>query len=358
MDEEGLEENGADDSTGFGEGTAGAVIGAAGGVAAGIAGGTMAASVSVTGSTPAFIMGKIVMLPKISVQAETGSLAAALIYCVFGVLFLAMTSAFKVMAQNGRKHQEAYFNTADEIMKYDFKSKMEEVDMMNQEITNFTEQATELTKAANIQMSAANSVAAATSASNQSVSVAASAVADEGAASVIDDLDELDSGILDNLPRLDQLYEEIAARKEMFFKIKQELPKFEQNRKDQIKLMWILTGGAALAALAGGIGLACSWTNYLLAPAAMALFILGIAAFAASAIVAACEISPQNKAKDNIKDENDKTQASIDQASSATAQVAQVRNAGLMNEAAVLQMGEEAREEDANVNVTGGEQAI
>ena len=360
MDEEGLENHQAQDKTGKDGATAGAAVGAAAGVAAGAAAGTMTAVTTITGSTAASAgvqmatNGLITKVPTITQSAETGSLAAAIVYSVFGVLFLVMTSIFKVNAQNGRKDQEAYFNTADEIMKYDFDSKIAEAETMNSEMASFAEEASALTKAANIEVAAANTIGASTEVSEQNVSVSAKSVADEGASKVIDEIDSMDEGILENLPRLESIMNEVQARKDMVNKIKDELPKFEKNRKEQVLLMSLLTGGAALGAIAGGIGLGLSWTNYLLAPAAMALFFVGIAAFAASAIVAATEISPQSKAQKAASqggEEGQKVTETLNKANAALGSTRSVFSAGNTNEAALSNMSSEAREEDANVNV-------
>ena len=365
MDEEGLENHQAQDKTGKDGAIAGATVGAAAGVAAGAAAGTMTAVTSTTAETVSFSMPLIMgsetsaqaiegSVDKISTAAETGSLATAIVYAAFGTLFLVMTSLFKVNAQNGRKDQEAYFNTADEIMNYDFDSKIAEAETMHAEMASYAERATALTKAANIEVTAANTIGASTEISAQNVSVSAKSVADEGASKVINEIDSMDEGILENLPRLESIMNEIQARKDMVSNIKDELPKFEKNRKEQKLLMSILTGGAALGAVAGGIGLALAWTNYLLAPVAMALFFAGIATFVASAIVAATEIGPQNKAQKAASqggEEGQKVTETLNKANAALGRTRSVYNTGNTNEAALYNMSSEAKEEDANVNV-------
>ena len=362
MDEEGLDENAAQDKSGLdGAATTGAIgAAAAGGLAAG-ATATTTTTTTVTLPGLPMILGSEAAPEMLETTVEvasntasTGALVAAVLYFAVGLIFLGLTAAFKVKAQNSRKQQEAYFNTAEEIIKYDFASKMEEANMMYAEMNAFTEQAAELSTAANVQISNANTVASATAVSASEVSTAARAKADEGAAQIIDDLDELDTGVLDNLPKLDSILKEIDARKEMLYKIKAEIPKFEKNRKEQLIMMSVLAGAGALGAIGGAIGLAMSWTNYAAAAWAAALFIIGIAAFAAAAIVAGIEILPQKSAKEDLKNNKEqKVNTSLSMASKAHAAVASARNAGYINDTSITQMIEEAREEDGNVNMTG-----
>ena len=356
---DGLDEHSAKDQTAnVFTGSAGAVLGAAGGAAlAGVAGG-LTATTAITGTTTSLSVslatnGLIQQIPTISQTANTGTLPAAIVYAAFGAIFLAMTTAFKVNAQNDRKDQEQYMKTGDEIMQYDYYEKIAEVDEMNNEMAELSAQASKITKDANVEVAAANEVAKETATSKPSVSVASESSADQSASKIIADLDALDEGILNNLPKLDKIFEELEVREDATKTIRQELPKFDKNRKQQILLMGMLAGGAALGAVAGGIGLGMAWTNYLLAPVAMGIFIAGIALFAASAVLAGIEIPAQNKSKNQLENEDTpKVNQSLEKASKAKTTTSQIRNAGLLRETAVSEMGNEAREEDANVNTT------
>ena len=359
MDEEGLNNNGAKDNTGFEGGTTGAVIGAAAGI--GLAAGATATTATTT-TTSVSMIGSITEAGIEMVQEEvettvteasTGALASAIIYCVVGALFLAMTSVFYVMAKNGRKDQENYLNTANEIMKYDFDGKMDEIKAINDETAKYTAAATELSKTANIQVTAANTAAEAMAVSNETASLTAASSGDLEMSKIIPELEEFDGAIMEQLPTLESLSQELQARKDTLTRIKEELPKFEKNRKEQLTMMSILTGAGALGAIGGAIGLGLAWTNYVAAPVAMAFFIIGIAAFAVSAILAATEISPQSKAQKQIADEaTPNTEAALTKANTALNLTHRTYAHSLVNEEAVNQMSQEAQNEDANVNVT------
>jgi len=272
-------------------------------------------------------------------------------FSLYGALFLTVTSAFKSMAKNDRKHQEEYFKQAETIMNgVDLDKLVADAMAINQQVTSYTQEAENFSKAAGVEVTAANTVSSATSVSEQNVSVSAQAIADEGAGQVANELEALDKGILSITPNLDEITETINHYKDLTTSIKENYDQFKENRELQKKTMERFAIAAGICIAGSGAVLAVGLITAVVMPHILGLFATAITAFTAALIVALTELSPQKKAAEALKENEENTNNWLKKAQSSAAIVNGVNNIAITNEKSIEASKEEAQSEDVNVS--------
>jgi len=285
-------------------------------------------------------------------MGENGAVWAALIYLGIGIVFAITSELMRNQVKQNRELQERYVKKAEQDLAYNYADAQNKATAIHDLVSQQNEMQTQIQEQANANVGLSNAVADATTVSSVNTNMAALGTGDQVAGGAYDELTELNDEMLTTIGEYDVIMAEVNTNKSIVKVIDTDMPKFQQQRKNDKTTALIFAIGGFVAAAAGAMGIMAATANtvpWIIAVAILA-YIGGMVAFGVPAALAMKESSNQSQALQKADETSKNAQQASNAASSASSDIrSKINESNTMYQNGQAMM-EDFAEEDANHN--------
>ena len=288
-----------------------------------------------------------------SALAMTGTLAGAIVYAAASAVFMAQTIIFQQRAKQNRELQARYISSAEKDLQYNYGAAQGKADAIHEMVVEQNALQTQIQEQSNENVGLANAVADATAVSSANTNLAALGTGDEVAGGAYDELASVNDEMLTTIGEYDQIMAEVNTSKSIVSSIRNEMPQFQKQSKNDKTSMWIYAATAAAAIAPAAIGIALASSKILAFGAGawiMGLLVAGIVLCGVAAGFAFVEAGKQKQSLANADKTAEDSAKVYDDAKNAASDIrSKISESNNMYQNGQAMM-EDFAEEDANHN--------
>ena len=311
--------------------------------------GAVGAGIMAAGGAALAIIAKTVM-PSV---ASTGNILAAGIYATIGTIYAIISEVMRNQAKQNREVQEKYIAKAEKDLAYDYATAESKAQDISSAVSYQNEYANQIIQKANGDVGLANAVADATQDSNMDIHISALGQGDSIAGAAYDEISDISDEMLESIAEYDQILAEVNTSKSIVNVIKDDMPKFKQQRTTDKIMEYLFAAGGIASVLGGVAGISAAMAANILPPiaaGAIILFAAGIILFGLAAGLSMGEATKQKQGESNAENKVNESNDVFKNATNASNNVrSQIDQSNLMYQNN-LSMMNDMDEEDANMN--------
>ena len=282
--------------------------------------------------------------------ASNGSPLAAGIYAGLGAVYVIIEEIVRSQAKQSRERQEKYIAKAEKDLQYDFAAAEAKSQEINDMVSAQSALVTKTQEQAKGDVTLSDAVAEATANTNAKVNVAALGQGDATAGKAFEELDGINSEMLESVSEYDSIISEVQTNKDVIQQIKTDLPEFQEARKNDKTTETLFAIGGAAGVLAGAVGLMAAAAYGITAIAGIVLFAVGVILFGVAAVMSYMESSKQKQGEEQAGQAIDKTEQKYQEAESANSNIRENINSSNADYQSGVAAQQDMDKADANAN--------